>query len=232
MLRLGHIQMNRTAFFLCDVQERFRPHIRAFPTVVQVAKTMVSCPRTFTLIYQSEAAKELKLPLIITEQYPEGLGTQLVNQAHRNRQDSVWVGPYLWQFVSQEVFFYGIWPNYEGYWRFQLHRVVWNWGRSCLLRDCWLWKAHVCVLQTALDLLAKGKEVHLVMDGTSSMRQFDRMAAFARMREAGVYLTTCESILFQLVRGADHPNFKAVSNLMKQHNSLKMDPEIPFSSLW
>eukprot|EP01127_Copromyxa_protea_P007080 TRINITY_DN17005_c0_g1_i1.p1 TRINITY_DN17005_c0_g1~~TRINITY_DN17005_c0_g1_i1.p1 ORF type:complete len:198 (+),score=37.37 TRINITY_DN17005_c0_g1_i1:172-765(+) len=192
---VGKIQLNKTAFFLCDIQERFRPHIQAFPAVVQVAKTMTA------------AAKELQLPLIITEQYPEGLGKTV------SELDTAYGKVYAkktFSMVSDQI----------------LEDI--KDADSVVLFGI---EAHVCILQTAFDLIENGKSVHLVVDGTSSMRQFDRITAFQRMRDAGVFITTCESILFQLVRSADHPNFKAISNLMKQHNALKLDPELPLSSL-
>eukprot|EP01125_Pyxidicula_operculata_P016732 TRINITY_DN5788_c0_g1_i1.p1 TRINITY_DN5788_c0_g1~~TRINITY_DN5788_c0_g1_i1.p1 ORF type:complete len:140 (-),score=15.90 TRINITY_DN5788_c0_g1_i1:84-503(-) len=92
-------------------------------------------------------------------------------------------------------------------------------------------EAHVCVLQTALDLLENGISVHLLVDGTSSQRQFDRMTAFSRLREAGVLLTTTESVLFQIIGDATHPNFKAVSNLAKQYAESGIDPQLSLNNL-
>lgn len=51
------------------------------------------------------------------------------------------------------------------------------------------------------------------------------------MKEVGVYMTTCESILFQLLREATHPNFKDISQLCKIHAQAKIDPELPDSAL-
>jgi len=78
-------------------------------------------------------------------------------------------------------------------------------------------EAHVCVLQTALELLERGFEVHVLSDGTSSTRSSDRFVAFERMRQSGVFITSSESILFQLMETSKHPNFKQISSeLLKE----------------
>eukprot|EP00274_Cyanoptyche_gloeocystis_P008114 CAMPEP_0196661558 /NCGR_PEP_ID=MMETSP1086-20130531/44862_1 /TAXON_ID=77921 /ORGANISM="Cyanoptyche gloeocystis , Strain SAG4.97" /LENGTH=158 /DNA_ID=CAMNT_0041996509 /DNA_START=186 /DNA_END=662 /DNA_ORIENTATION=+ len=82
-------------------------------------------------------------------------------------------------------------------------------------------ESHVCVLQTSLDLLEKGYEVHLVTDGVSSQRPFDRQIAIERLKTAGVFLTTSESALFQLIQSADHAKFKEISALVKAPPPIK-----------
>lgn len=76
-------------------------------------------------------------------------------------------------------------------------------------------KAHVCVQQTALDLLDRGVDVHIVADATSSRTQADRKFAFERMRQSGAFITTHEALLFELMRDATHPKFKEVSALIR-----------------
>lgn len=74
------------------------------------------------------------------------------------------------------------------------------------------------MLQTTLDLLDDGYEVHVVCDAASSQRVHDRTVALNRMNQAGVILTTSESVVFDLMRTANHPNFKEISTLLKHHN--------------
>mmetsp|Transcript_4152 Transcript_4152/g.14659 ORF Transcript_4152/g.14659 Transcript_4152/m.14659 type:complete len:175 (+) Transcript_4152:19-543(+) len=76
-------------------------------------------------------------------------------------------------------------------------------------------EAHVCVQQTALELLQMGYDVHIVADGTSSQNVSDRKFAFDRLRQSGAYVTTYESVLFQLLRDAKHPSFKSVQPIFK-----------------
>ena len=76
-------------------------------------------------------------------------------------------------------------------------------------------QAHVCVLQTALELRSRGYSVHVVADGTSSRFSTDRITAFDRMRQSGVFVTTSESILFQLMVDSEHKAFKTISALAK-----------------
>eukprot|EP01027_Heterolobosea_sp_BB2_P009537 GEZU01014046.1.p1 GENE.GEZU01014046.1~~GEZU01014046.1.p1 ORF type:complete len:152 (-),score=49.99 GEZU01014046.1:98-553(-) len=86
-------------------------------------------------------------------------------------------------------------------------------------------EAHVCILQTTKDLLERGYNVHIVADGTSSQRQWDRSVAFSNLRQSGAYLTTAESVLFQLVEDATHPQFKQISALCKEK---RPDPGLDF----
>ncbi len=106
-------------------------------------------------------------------------------------------------------------------------------------------ETHVCVLQTTLDLIDKGFEVHVLVDGVSSQRLHDRAIGIHRLAQAGAclrpssspaasnyivlciislyrwngpsgaLLTTSEMVLFQMMRDAQHPHFKAISALVR-----------------
>lgn len=78
-------------------------------------------------------------------------------------------------------------------------------------------ESHVCVLQTSLDLLAEGFQVHLVCDAISSRKKVDHDTAIDRMAQAGVIFTTTESILFELLERAGTPEFRQISQLVKSN---------------
>lgn len=78
-------------------------------------------------------------------------------------------------------------------------------------------EAHVCVLQTVLDLIAKGKRCWVVVDGVSSQRAGDRAVALQLMRDAGALLTTSESLVFGWLGSADSTDFKAVQVAYKEY---------------
>ena len=76
-------------------------------------------------------------------------------------------------------------------------------------------EAHVCLLQTALDLLEDEFEVWVVTDACSSRTERNRDAAFDRLAGAGVELVTTEMVAFEWIRSAEHPEFKAIQALIK-----------------
>jgi nicotinamidase-related amidase len=71
-------------------------------------------------------------------------------------------------------------------------------------------EAHVCVLQTALDLMADGKDVFVVADALGSRRTYDRDIALARMRDEGVRLVTREMVVFEWLADSRTPLFREV----------------------
>lgn len=75
-------------------------------------------------------------------------------------------------------------------------------------------EAHVCVSQTVHDLLARGREVHVAADGTSSRTAQERERALSRMERAGATITTTEAALFELLGAAGTPEFKEVQRLI------------------
>jgi nicotinamidase-related amidase len=83
---------------------------------------------------------------------------------------------------------------------------------SIVLAGC---ESHVCLLQTALDLLDEEFEVWVVTDACGSRRESDRDAAFDRLAGNGAELLSTEMLAFEWLRTADHPQFKAVLALLK-----------------
>lgn len=76
-------------------------------------------------------------------------------------------------------------------------------------------EAHVCVLQTALDLIAEGYQVQVPCDAVSSRKSLDYETALQRMAGAGAILTTVEAVLFEWLARAGTPEFKEISRFIK-----------------
>lgn len=76
-------------------------------------------------------------------------------------------------------------------------------------------ETHVCVQQTALDLLAEDFQVYLVRDAVSSRKKIDHKTAITRMQQAGAIITTTESVLFELLVQAGTKEFKQISQIVK-----------------
>jgi len=76
-------------------------------------------------------------------------------------------------------------------------------------------ESHVCVMQTALDLVANGFQVHVAADAVSSRRELDYKAALDRMRANDIEITLTESILFEMLNVCGTEQFKTISKLVK-----------------
>ena len=84
--------------------------------------------------------------------------------------------------------------------------------KSIVLAGC---EAHICLLQTALDLLEDEFEVWVVTDACTSRTERNRDAAYDRLAGAGAELVTAEMVAFEWVRSAEHPEFKRLQSLFK-----------------
>ena len=76
-------------------------------------------------------------------------------------------------------------------------------------------ETHICVLQTAMDLLNEGYEVFVVQNACGSRDEANKQAALRRLIHAGAQIVTTEMVLFELLEGSKHPNFKEVQALIK-----------------
>ena len=83
---------------------------------------------------------------------------------------------------------------------------------SIIIAGC---EAHVCLMQTALQLLEEEMEVWVVTDACSSRNERNRDAAFDRLAGAGAELVTTEMVVFEWLRSCEHPAFKKVLELIK-----------------
>lgn len=142
-----------------------------------------------------DGAKIFGVPITVTEQYPEGLGptTGELASLASERISKFEFG--AWKALK--------WPTAaeDSSGRFQV--VVAG------------MEAHVCVLQTALELQSAGYRVFVAGDAVASRRAVDRDLAFQRMICAGITLVTAESVLFEWCERSNRPEFKALSQLVK-----------------
>ncbi|KAH9918153.1 Isochorismatase hydrolase [Fomitopsis serialis] len=184
--RVVKVIPGRTVFFVCDLQAKFRPAIHGFDSVVATANKML------------KMAKVLDVPVLVTEQNPRSLGPTVpelafaaLGQLHLGT-----IAKSLFTMLTPEV------------------RDVLSDRQSKSIAIFGI-ESHVCVLQTTLDLLEAGYDVHVIADGVSSCNAEEVPIALERMRQAGAQITTSESIAFQLQADASRPNFKAFSSVIK-----------------
>ena len=143
-----------------------------------------------------DAANLLQVPALATEQYPQGLGptnAELVRRLSTERPTKVTFSCCGATGLMDELR--------------QLNRPN--------IIVCGM-EAHVCVLQTVLDLVAKGLTVFIPVDAVQSRFRIDQDTALRRMERSGAILTTVEATAFEWLGGSNHPQFKAVSKLVQE----------------
>ncbi len=141
-----------------------------------------------------DAARILDMPVVATEQYPRGLGPTVPELARRlpERPDKT-------AFSSCAV------PSVVE----TFHRAA---RPKIVLAGV---EAHVCVLHTALDLLALDFRVYVAADAVASRYPIDKEYALRRVEQAGAILTTSETCVFEWIGGAGHARFKEISKLVQ-----------------
>ncbi len=179
------LDKNKTALVVVDFQEAFRHPINDF---AQIAARISIAVRGFQL---------LNLPVIVTEQYPKGLG--------RTAEEILFSLPPEFEFIEKTSFSS---CGASGF----LEKLRASGATQIAL--CGL-EAHVCINQTAHDLLNENFEVHILTDCISSRFTQDKETAFRKMQASGVMQSSIEMALFELMRDAKHEQFKEIQNLIK-----------------
>lgn len=143
-----------------------------------------------------EAARLLDVPAWSTEQYPRGLGPTVPEIAR------------LLPSCGEKTLFHCCQvPELVE----QLH------GRGVRHVTLAGIETHVCVAQTALELMKMGFQVQIPADAVASRAKIDWQFALRRLERAGAVVSTTEAVLFEWLESADHPQFKAVSTLVKNY---------------
>ncbi|CAL1702069.1 unnamed protein product [Somion occarium] len=177
---------NHTIVFVCDIQTRFRTAIHGFDEMVMTVNKMLN------------VAKVLDIPVVATEQNSRALGPTVPEL------DITSLGPLYLGAVDKTLFSMAT-PEVQ---KILAERDI----KSVILLGI---ESHVCVLQSALDLLSLGYDVHIIADGVSSCNKEEVPFALARMRQAGAQIITSESAAFQLQMDSSRPTFKAFSTVIK-----------------
>ncbi|MFZ3220992.1 MAG: isochorismatase family protein [Rhodoferax sp.] len=201
------LEVEESQLVLVDYQVRLMPALFEAPAVLANALRL------------AQLAALLRVPTFVTEQNPSKLGASVPELQAALQQAGARVLSKM-QFSAVEE---GL-----GEWLRPPAKPVQGNARSLpkhlqkpaagsergtvVLAGC---EAHVCLLQTALDLLEDEFDVWVVTDACSSRTERNRDAAFDRLAGAGVELVTTEMVAFEWIRSAEHPDFKAAQALIK-----------------
>jgi nicotinamidase-related amidase len=179
------LMRERTVLVVLDVQERLFPAMDADhrEEVMRNIKVLTA------------SARRLHLPILVTEQYPKGLGHTLPEVADTLGPDT--------EPIEKVTF---------SCWTVGAFRLEATGARHVVLAGI---EAHVCVLMSALDLLAGGYAVHVVADAVTSRTQGSWRLAMDQLRQAGAVVTTTETALFQLLGRADTDDFRELARLIR-----------------
>lgn len=142
-----------------------------------------------------ELAKIMSIPLVVTEQYPKGLGKTLSQISELTGVDVV--EKVCFSCVGEEKF---------------IEKLIEIRRKKVILTGM---ETHVCILQTCIDLIMRDYKVFVPSDAVCSRRKEDWKAGLELMREAGAVLTTTETLIFQILKRAGTKEFKRMLEFVK-----------------
>lgn len=178
------IKQGQSCLLMIDVQERLLAAMREPESMLANCEVLL------------RAASLMAVPVLVTEQYPAGLGPTV------SRLNGLAGGARRLEKVHFSCFAE---PGPR--------TAIEDCGRSQMVLAGM--EAHVCVAQTALDLALAGYDVFVVGDATISRTAANRDAALMRLRDAGIAIVTAEMVLFEWLGRADSESFRALVPLIK-----------------
>lgn len=178
--------MANSALVIIDVQERLAPAMDE-----DLRETALR-----NIVLLATAARRLDVPILVTEQYPRGLGRTLP-EVLAAAQPAAPLAKTAFSCCGAEGF---------------LDRLRATGARRAVLVGM---EAHVCVLLTALDLLAAGWGVSVVADAVCSRRRASHDTGLDQARQAGATITSAETVVFQWLGRAEGDAFRELSKLLR-----------------
>lgn len=178
------LNTDNTVLLIIDVQDR----------LVGMLKNSEEITKNNMIL--SKTAKLLGLPVIITEQYPQGLGSTIIEIRENLDQERIFEKQTFSALDNENV-------------KDTLNSL----GRKNIILTGI--ESHICVYQTALALLENGYNIYVVKNAVSSRKTKDYRTALELMRDFGARLTCVETVLFELLKTSTHPNFKEIQSLIK-----------------
>jgi nicotinamidase-related amidase len=178
------LDRDRSVLVVIDIQERLFPHVYQHRQMLVRVELLL------------EAARVMQIPVLLTEQYPKGLG-RTIEEIRRAVPDAAPMEKMDFSCVPAPGF----------------REAVSFFNRDQILLAGI--ETHVCVAQTALDLASQGESVFVVADATASRRELDAQTALKRLRSSGLTIVTSESVVFEWLRRAGTDEFRALQPKLK-----------------
>ena len=179
------LDRGQTVLVLIDLQEGYRKALHAWARVTAASALLL------------RGSDVLGIPILVTEQYPQGVGSTAAEVRTLFPPGVALVEKRSMSCCGSDLF---------------LEHLAVLRRRQILLAGI---ETHACVNQTVHDLLAAGYEVHVARDATSSRRPADVTPAWEKMQRAGMLPTSSEQALLELVRTADASDFKRLQQILK-----------------
>ena len=178
------LNRENSLFVIIDIQEKLAKVMERRESVIE------------NVLHLIELSKLLSIPVVLTEQYPKGLG-HTVEEIKNSLAEYKPIEKISFNCCDEEKFLQAI----ESYGR-----------KNIVLTGM---ETHICVLQTALGLLKRGYNVHVVADGVCSRSYENHLTGLEFMRDAGAVITCTETVLFQHLGVAGTQEFKVISQRIK-----------------
>jgi isochorismate hydrolase len=179
------LEASKSSLLIVDVQERLLPAMAAGNQVLDRCSILL------------KSAETLQIPVTVSEQYPKGLGPTVSQLATNSANVFEKLTFSCWRSAAMKAHF------------IHLHES----GRPLVIVAGI--EAHVCVLQSCIDLYNAGFGVFAVADAISSRKLASTEFAFHRLRGAGIQVVNTEMVVFELLEKAGSAEFKALSGLIK-----------------
>lgn len=189
------LDASRSILVVIDVQGKLVHMIHRPAMVLETTRRLIKLADLF------------QVPVVLTEQYPRGIGP--TEASIRAAYDALSVPRF---FLEKTAFGCCGDGGFEGLLQ-QARPGLAHPQRQVVIAGM---ETHVCVMQTVLELLASGHEVYLCWDAVSGRGEAYRHHALERMAAAGATITNHESVAFEWARDKNHPQFKALSALLKE----------------